>query len=523
MNRTFILFTLSLFLGCFPARGETRITVDGQDAFDRLSGELSRALKAGEEDVVVEFRKGTYFYRENHLTLKGFNCPKQRVTLQCNGSAFVAEGLDYKLASTRLLTWSAPCKGPFDYKTGFVDLATLQSVDLRGPVRAALKRPEIVDKARGLCRIKVDEPNLPAPSAAGVFIILSQCYRGIVYPVERIESGYLYFRSEKVTTDSNAQTDPDADYKVLGELPHYILYNHPKGGLDLYMTATTLIGKRSRTIHQCDATNFLTLGNSLFGSFILQDARFVANSALSGGSLLLIDGVSSTETAVKGCSFDGIRSDIIRVNRSTNFLFCDNTVTRSYRRGISLDFFTQGAEIRNNRFSDTGYMMDHDFCIEGQAGGMWIHHNVFENFSYGAIGVGSYYMQPIPASSSGVIEENELYCTPDFLARPARLLMDSGAIYTWTINKDITIRNNDIHDIGGYGWNRGIFCDDGTVHVKIVGNRIRNIRNSYCIDLRLCTEVEKHPLSRIARVNVGNEMRDNVVDGKVRFQNRDKQ
>ena len=209
------------------------------------------------------------------------------------------------------------------------------------------------------------------------------------------------------------------------------------------------------------------------------------------------------------------------MHKSTNFLFGENIVTRSYHKCVTLDFFTACAEIRGNRFSDTGYMMDNDLCIDGQASGMWIHGNEFVNFSYGAIGVGAYYMSPIPASSSGVIEDNELYCTPDFLARPARLLMDSGAIYTWTINKDITIRNNYIHDIGGYGWNRGIFCDDGTVNVSIIGNRIRNIRNSYCIDLRLCKDVEKHPLSRIRRVNVGNRLENNDVDGKVRFENRD--
>ena len=100
--------------------------------------------------------------------------------------------------------------------------------------------------------------------------------------------------------------------------------------------------------------------------------------------------------------------------------------------------------------------------------------------------------------------------------------MDSGAIYAWTINKDVTIRNNSIHDIGGYGENRGIFLDDGTVNVSVIGNRIRNVWNYYCIDLRLCPEVEKNPLSRIRRVNVGNRMEGNDVDGKVRFENREK-
>ena len=519
MKRFVWLVCLGVLIASLSAWGEVRIKVSDQASFDRLSRDLAEALASEENDIVVDFRKGVYYYRENHLSLKGLYQPRKRILLQCNGSVFLAEGPDYQLKSNNFRTYSAPAKGPFDYRMGFVDLLTMQSVDMRGPVRAALGRPEIVDKAKGLCRIKVNEPDLPVSAHAGVYIILSQWYRGMVYPVEKIEKGYLYFRSGKITSDRNAETDPDADYKVMKELPHYILYNHPDAGLDLRMTEKEIIGKGARRLHQSEVTNFLTVSNSQLGSFTLQGATFVTNHA--GDCLIHFDGVSSTETAVRDCRFDGIRSDIVRVHRSTNILFCDNVVTRSYRRGIAVDFFTCGVEIRDNRFSDTGYMMDHDFCVEGQASGMWIHHNVFENFSFGAIGVGSHYMQSIPASAQGIIEQNEMYCTAAFLARPARLLMDSGAIYTWTINKDITIRDNDIHDIDGYGWNRGIFCDDGTVNVKIIGNRIRRIRNSYCIDLRLCTSVEKHPLSQIRRVNVGNKMAGNEVDGKVRFQNRD--
>ena len=520
MERTLFLWVGCLLLACFQARAEVRIAVDGQEAFDRLSDNLTRTLKSQDDDVVVEFKKGVYRYGEGHLLLQGLFCPMKRVTLRCNGSTFISKGPDYQLKSTRLRTWSAPCEGPFDYQDGYVDMNTQESVDLRGPVREALGRPRLTDKARGIFRIKVNERDLPAASAVGVYIILSQWYRGIVYPVERIESGYLYFRAEKWTDDRNAATDPDSDYKFLKELPHYILYNHPKGGLDLYRTATEVVGNRSRTLHQSVNTTFLTVHNCVFGAFSLEGGKFVANRA--GDCLIHFDIVNSTETAVRNCTFDGIRSDIVRVHRSTNFLFADNVVTRSYRRCLYLDYFTVGAEIRNNRFADTGWMMDNQFAVESKAGGMWIHDNVFENFSYGAIGVGSFYMDRIPASASGIVENNEIYCTQAFLKRPARLLMDSGAIYAWTINKDVTIRNNSIHDIGGYGENRGIFLDDGTVNVSVIGNRIRNVWNYYCIDLRLCPEVEKNPLSRIRRVNVGNRMEGNDVDGKVRFENREK-
>ena len=69
-----------------------------------------------------------------------------------------------------------------------------------------------------------------------------------------------------------------------------------------------------------------------------------------------------------------------------------------------------------------------------------------------------------------------------------------------------------------------IVPDELPFHLRqvVIGNRIRNVWNYYCIDLRLCPEVEKNPLSRIRRVNVGNRMEGNDVDGKVRFENREK-
>ena len=140
---------------------------------------------------------------------------------------------------------------------------------------------------------------------------------------------------------------------------------------------------------------------------------------------------------------------------------------------------------------------------------------MFTDFTYGAIGIGTHYRDGIPASASGVVENNELYCNPDF----TRYLMDSGAIYTWTINRKVLIRENYIHDIGGYKDNRGIFCDDGTVNVSIVGNRVLRIRNSWCIDLRRVPRVGKDPQSYIRTVNTGNRLENNIVDGKVRFEN----
>ena len=100
------------------------------------------------------------------------------------------------------------------------------------------------------------------------------------------------------------------------------------------------------------------------------------------------------------------------------------------------------------------------------------------------------------------------------------LLMDTGAIYVNTQNASLEIRNNDIHDISGPYDNRGIFCDDGTVNTCIHDNKVVRIENSWCIDLRRVLSVETRADSKIRRVNVGNRMERNQVDGKVRFEQR---
>ena len=59
------------------------------------------------------------------------------------------------------------------------------------------------------------------------------------------------------------------------------------------------------------------------------------------------------------------------------------------------------------------------------------------------------------------------------------------------------------------------------MNVHILENRVQRIANSYCIDLRRVSRVAKDPQSYAKKVNVGNRLQGNVVDGKVRFENDD--
>ena len=116
--------------------------------------------------------------------------------------------------------------------------------------------------------------------------------------------------------------------------------------------------------------------------------------------------------------------------------------------------------------------------------------------------------------SIGLIENNEFYFTKEYLEHiDEYALMDGGVIYVATLNDDLIIRNNYIHDIDGMKKNRGVFLDDGARNVTVVGNVIVGIANSYCIESDRSKSVEKV----VGPANVNNTIKDNVLDGAILF------
>ena len=482
MGRKFLLLSVLLSLAFLCPGKETVLTVSDQTGFDALSARLQQALK-GKDDVKVIFSPGVYYYREQHLAIGNVQRPDLALSFQCHGAVFVpAEGKDK--------SWDDV----------FVNPETLEALELFTPLKQVRRRPEIVDLKTGLCRVRTREQAVPEGKAGDLYLVLTQWFTSQVYPVEKIQRGDIYFRSEKLTSDGNAWTDPDSDYRYGKVLPRYVLYRPLPA---------------SSGMHRGTSSRFLTVSGSKLKAFSLQGARFVGN----GGKDCLIQfyAVESEGIELAGCQFEHMHGNAVQVQHTARFRFRNNRLSGLWRTGIIVDYFSPEAVIADNRFEDTGLLMMQDFCIIARGSDFRISGNEFRDFTYSALGIGTHYREKIPASSSGVVERNEFHCTEGF----NRYLMDSGAIYLWTSNKDVTIRDNYIHDIGGYKDNRGIFLDDGTVNVKILNNKVLRIKNSYCIDLRRVASVEKDPQSYVKKANVGNRLSGNIVDGQIRFENRD--
>ena len=480
-----ILFLLTVFLplALMGAGKEASVTVASQADFDVLFARIATLAKEGVSSIDVNFRSGIYFYRDNQLEIKGLNSPSLRLSLHCSDAVFVGAS-----------------EGTGSEYDAFVRLQDLTCRErLSAPVQV-LGRPEVVDRTSGLCRVKTREKDVSAKNANGLFLFLTQWYRNGKYPVQRIQGGYIYFTCPNYAPDGEPLHDPDCDYKYGKILPRYEL-----------LDART----EPAACHRSTASRFLTMQGCYLGSFSLSGARFIGNGG--GDCLMQFYANDAVSVEVSDCRFEYIHGTVVQVQRTANFRFVNNSLQHLWTHGITVDYFSSGAEFAGNRFHDTGLLMDQSFCIQLRGSNFQVHDNVFSDFTYSAIGIGTHFKESVPASASGIVENNELYCNPGF----TRYLMDSGAIYTWTINKHVVIRRNYIHDIGGYKDNRGIFCDDGTVNVHILENRVQRIANSYCIDLRRVSKVAKDPNSYVKKVNVGNRLEGNIVDGKIRFENDD--
>ena len=507
MRRSALFLPFLLLLVSLPAWGET-VYVDSQDSFDRLRATIDSLAGMRPAEICVQFGKGSYYFRERHLDFTGFTHPELTITLEGNGATLIGAGKDFVLDATN--GRRIPYDRDFTVEDGFVSLTRMETMALRDSVKQAFTHPIPVNPFKKLYCLRCREPDLSEQDARDAYIIFTQWYVGAVYKVKRIKNGWLYFYA-----DRKYQTHLYEELRYGRCNPRYVLYNqrsdqHPS------VLAGVLEAPDDETVHRCEAANFLTMDRASLRSFRMEGFRFLGDR--EGDPLLQFDSVLADSLVVTGCHFEGIKSHVILARSTDHFRVRNNRFEKCYLRGVHADYQSRDVEITSNFFRDHGMMLSTAPAVYCQADGFLVADNVFEDFSYCAIGLGTHYVESDKPYTAGIVERNEIYQTERFRKKPMRVLVDSGAIYVWTLNKDLVIRNNYVHDISGPHGNRGILCDDGAMNVTLYGNLVLNVdHNSYRIDLRDNYSVERKKRCPVPRVNIGNRMWGNWVDGRVRF------
>lgn len=445
------------------------ILVSSQADFDRLDQNVKRELQHKPTELKVTFSPGIYRFKDNHLFLTiREDCPETRLEIDGNGAVLV--GTAPKVTVT--------------------------------PFYRADRLVEVVDAGKGLCRIRTRKR---LDGLGDLSIQVTSWYRIFQGLVTEAKGRYLYFTAEHLER-SGLIYDINGDFQYGKQFPRFRLLRVLPSESPV---STSVFNFTACKFRELDIHGFVFDGNA---------GRRTENPK---NFLIRFYACQVRGVTVRDCTFKSIRSDVVRIAytdgvevRNCRFEECSRIGVLSYNH-------SSRTCVKDNSFVRMGLDAEVTPCVKVEGTDYRVSGNQFVDYGCCAIMAGLHLTSVMEYPSSGIIEHNEIYQTKDYgKEAPQNLLMDTGAIYVYTQNTSLEIRDNYIHDISGPCDNRGIFCDDGTVNTYVHGNRVERISNSYCIDLRLALSVETRPDSKIRRVNVGNRIENNQIDGEIRFEQR---
>ncbi len=485
------VFLLAMIFFAIPSFAKkAEIVVTSQSDFDAIMLALKSKLKEGNTEVDILLKSGVYSFTERHIDFDKLYYPNATVRILGENASVVSQG--------RMTKEFDPLASYFDNRGNFCEFESR--------MKMASSSPETVDAEKGIYKISL--PEKPRKASSG-FIYLTMWYRGLPFRILSTKGNEVYFKVEDITL-APGTFSPDWDLKYGKVNPRYKLINTGKNRL-----------KTAR--FKCENSTFLSCTNCLLKGLVVSGVRFIGNkydpSEERKKGLIRLYCCNVGSTLIENCDFRNIQTDCINITQVHNVTVRSCVFEDCYRSCVFSHRGTKVTCVMDNTISRCGKCGDNVQLVTCQGEDFVVRHNSISDFGYGAISAGVHYSSGKVGDVTGIISDNEIFQTSGYFKdAPMNLLMDGGAIYILTQNDNVVIEKNYIHDISGPRDNRGIFCDDGTCNVDIKENRIERIANSFCIDLRLVLSVETEERSKVRRVNVGNSISDNVVDGPVRFE-----
>ena len=474
------------------------IRIKTQEDFLKITQLINNKVNKGAKSITIVFDKGRYEYISNHIYLTGRQFKDVSIRLLGNNSEIVSSGNTF--------TWNPARNSFFNKKCEYIDESG-NDFDIWSEVYQSDKLIEVVSEKEKLCRVHCESLGLPTNTICqNVEILITMWYRSEVYKVKKIEKGYVYFVADNLSK-YNGNYNVNQDYLVGKVYPRFKLCN-------IYKT------RPSKRLFECQKSRFLFLNNVSIASFEL--SGFIFNGGAADNSLIQLKKVdSSSPIRIHDNVFKNLKERVISISSTDDVQVYDNAFHSNYTYCVSSGNTSRNTCVVRNSFSNIGLGLDNTYCIVCRGENYYVADNEMCDFGYGGIGIGVWYKDTESKSPScGIVEHNHLWYSEDYKrGRMAHSLIDSGAIYVWTINQSATIRYNFIHDYNGMGSNRGIYCDDGTKNVKMYGNIVLDIENGNAIDCRLSSTLTKINKSDKTN-NTGNVMIYNIIGGKYKFQGR---
>ena len=501
-----------LLFSVFSSACRAVIIVNNQAEFEGLQEKLTSTIKAGKKNIHVSLLPGTYVAKEKHIFLKDITAADTKIHIKGKGAILIPEGQEYFDGETYQGSFSVGDS----WMNGIKDVETWSSV------RYADGLVEILDVEEKHCRIK-SKDTFPAPTDySNAYILIPHWYQSSVYKIDKIDGQYIYFTADDLKESSYGGYNVNDDNNYGKKNIRYKLCNVETGEDGFRIIGGKVhLPNGVTSVWEGRTHNFLTIKNCKFSSVDIKGIQFLGNAFAESNPAIYVRNTVSKKIRIHKCGFYGMRGSIISVSASPNVIIDNNHFEESYYYGIWSNNESANTLVEKNSFKSMGKRMHNTPCVGCLGTNYRVSDNVFLNFGYGGIKTGVWYKNKMKQPCTGVIENNDLTYSQDYLDNIDNYgIMDGGAIYLATKNARSIVRYNHIHDFSGIKDNRGIFCDDGASNIEVYGNTITGIANGMCIDSRRVTFVErsKTPESGIDKANMNIVIRDNTVDGSIRFE-----
>ncbi|MBO4641849.1 MAG: right-handed parallel beta-helix repeat-containing protein [Bacteroidaceae bacterium] len=438
-----------------------RIKITSQQEFDSLAERIRTALIEAPALLEIQFAEGMYTFHENQIDLQNLNFPETSLKLVGNKAVITAIGFQ-------------------------------RDADMGSKTEMSPDTVEIVDQKDKLCRIRLNSSPLLTPKK----LQLTEWYLTRFYEVESVKDGWCYFHAPELFYMNSFFKQWNVNWdKGYGEKnPRYRLFYKE---------------------NPCKEGRVLNLKNSRLHQILIEGVTFVGNGGQS--NLMDFHKVSTQGILIQNCLFQDLHTRVLYASHTPYITFQRNRVERGYSSCIFSGPGCEGTIVQNNIFYDNSRGLNNTVDVTMYSPNFYVSNNTFHNFHYAALSIGYNWGAPQQDRVTGIVEGNEMFQDSTFIADYQQYtLMDGGAIYISTRLDDVVIRYNSIHDVKGMKDNRGIFCDDGAKNLKIYGNVISGIHNSYCVDSRLVESVA----GQVEDYNTGNLVMYNLMAGSYKFEGR---
>ena len=255
------------------------IYVQSQQDFDRLGSVIRLQLSEGEKQIVVDFANGKYYYKHQHLYFADSQYPETSITFRGNGATIISAGRDMK--SGELLS-------EYNEHAGIIDKVGNDYQNFSGMFQADTL-VEILDVSAKKCRLHCKEiEGAGMGDCTNAFIRLTSWFTSYLYPINKIESGYVYFVADNLAPGYTAygNFNVNYDYTVGKILPRFRLINLNTDGNGLFSSKKGLANKTGKDLHMCESGYFISLINCELKEIRIGDDDLILNENLVKSSIL---------------------------------------------------------------------------------------------------------------------------------------------------------------------------------------------------------------------------------------------